>query len=117
MKAIEASQKTDSPIRQKNFCENRKVDIKKYIQVCLQCQLTKLFRDKTKIPMVITDTRTTAFEKISMDIVGPLSETKSGNLYILTIQDNSTKLPSLYDRKCFREKIYLHIWIVERSTY
>ena len=41
--------------------------------------------------MVITDTPTTAFEKISMDIVGPLPETKSGNLYILTIQDNFTK--------------------------
>ena len=38
--------------------------------------------------MVITDTPTTAFKKISMDIGGPLHETKSGNLYILTIQDN-----------------------------
>ena len=52
---------------------------------------TKLVRVKTKNPMVITDTPTTAFEKISMDIVGPLPETKSGNLYILTIQDNFTK--------------------------
>ena len=41
--------------------------------------------------MLITDTPTSAFEKISMDIVGPLPETKSGNLYILTIQDNFTK--------------------------
>ena len=41
--------------------------------------------------MVITDTPTNAFEKISVDIVGPLPETKSGNLYILTIQDNFTK--------------------------
>ena len=51
----------------------------------------KLVRVKTKNLMVITDTPTTAFEKISMDIVGPLPETKSGNLYILTIQDNYTK--------------------------
>ena len=41
--------------------------------------------------MVITDTPTTAFEKISLDIDGPLPEKKSGNLYILTIQDNFTK--------------------------
>ena len=41
--------------------------------------------------MVITDTPTPDFEKISMDIVGPLPETKCGNLYILTIQDNFTK--------------------------
>ena len=68
-----------------------KVDIQKYIQGCLECQMKKLIRVKTKNPMAITDTPTTAFEKISMDIVGPLPETKSGNLYILTIQDNITK--------------------------
>ena len=53
-----------------------KLDIQNYIQGCLQCQLKKLIRVKTKNPMVITDTPTTAFEKISMDIVGPLPETK-----------------------------------------
>ena len=55
-----------------------KVDIHKYIQGCLQCQLKKLISVKTKNPMVITDTPTTAFEKISMDIVGQLPETKPG---------------------------------------
>ena len=34
------------------------------------------------------------FWKDVMDIVGPLPETKSGNLYILTIQDNFTKYSS-----------------------
>ena len=70
-----------------------KVDIEKYIQGCLQNQMKKVIRVKTKNPKVITDTPTTAFEKISMDIVGSLSET-----YIC-------------------EKISLHIWIAERSTY
>ena len=78
--------KTYSRIRQKFFWENMKVDIQKYIQGSLQCQLKKLIRVKTKNPMVITDTPTIPSEKISMDIVGPL-------------------------------KIYLHIWITERSTY
>ena len=41
--------------------------------------------------MVITDTPTTVFEKISMDIVGLLPDTKSGNLCILTTQDSFTK--------------------------
>ena len=83
--------KTYSRISQNFFWENMKVDIQKYIQGCLQCQLKKLIRVKTKNPMVITETPTTAFEKISMDIVYPQPETKSGNLYILTIQDNFTK--------------------------
>ena len=38
-----------------------KFDIQKYIQGCLQCQIKKLVRIKTKNPMVITVTPTTAF--------------------------------------------------------
>ena len=41
--------------------------------------------------MVITDAPGVAFEKISMDIVGPLPVTNAGNECILTIQDNLTK--------------------------
>ena len=100
-----------------------KVDIQKYIQGYLQCQLEKLIRVKAKNPIVITDTPTTAFEKILIYIVGPLPEAKSGNLYILTIQDNFTKyslgipLPNHQAPRSFLGKIYLHIWIAERSTY
>ena len=47
-----------------------KLDIQKYMQLCLQCQLKNLVRVKTKNPMVITNTPGTAFQKISMDIVG-----------------------------------------------
>ena len=41
--------------------------------------------------MVIKDTPGVAFEKISMDIVGPSPVTKAENECILTIQDNFTK--------------------------
>ncbi|XP_076685843.1 uncharacterized protein LOC143377921 [Andrena cerasifolii] len=41
--------------------------------------------------MILTDTPVDAFDKISMDIVGPLPFTNTGNSYILTIQDNLTK--------------------------
>jgi len=41
--------------------------------------------------MILTDTSGTAFDKISMDIVGPLPITEGGHSYILTIQDLLTK--------------------------
>ena len=41
--------------------------------------------------MIITDTPGTAFEKISVDIVGKLPVTSALNQYILTIQDNFNK--------------------------
>ena len=83
--------KTYSRIRQQYYWENMMLDIQKYIQQCLQCQLKKLVRVKTKNPMIITDTPGIAFEKISMDIVGKLPITTLQNQYILTIQDNFTK--------------------------
>ena len=61
------------------------------LQLCFQCQLKELVRDKTKNPMIITDTPGTAFEKISMDIVGKFPITSLQNQYILTIQDNLSK--------------------------
>ena len=41
--------------------------------------------------MVLTDTPGQAFDKVSLDIVGPLLTTPSGNVYILTNKDLLTK--------------------------
>lgn len=83
--------KTYNRIRQK-YCWNKmKQDVQEYIRACRQCQIRKLTRVKTRQPMVITDTPGSAFDKISMDIVGPLPKTKRGNEYILTMQDLLTK--------------------------
>lgn len=83
--------KTYKRIRENFFWENMKDQIQNYIAKCRNCQLKKLVRVKTKQPMVITDTPGRAFDKISMDIVGPLPVTRKGNSYILTIQDLLTK--------------------------
>lgn len=83
--------KTYKRIRENFFWENMKTQIQEYIAKCRNCQLKKLVRVKTKQPMVITDTPGRAFDKISMDIVGPLPTTRKGNSYILTIQDLLTK--------------------------
>ena len=83
--------KTYNRIKQKYYWENLKEDVRRRIQQCLECQLKKLVRLKTKQPMIITDTPGIALEKIAMDIVGPLKPTKNGNEYILTIQDQLSK--------------------------
>ena len=77
--------------RIKYHWENLKSDVQRYIQQCLQCQLKKLVRVKTKQPMIITDTPGSSFDKVAMDIVGPLPKTGRGNEYILTLQDQLTE--------------------------
>lgn len=76
--------KTYNKIKQYYFWENLKEDIRKRIQFCLNFQLKKLVRRKTKDKMQITDTPGNVFEKVSLDIVGPLPVTKNGNQFILT---------------------------------
>lgn len=83
--------KTYNRIKRDYYWENLKEDIQRRIQQCLDCQLKKLVRLKTKQPMIITDTPGTVFDKIAMDIVGPLKITNNGNEYILTMQDQLSK--------------------------
>jgi transposase InsO family protein len=83
--------KTYRRIRDKYYWPRMKNDIQAYIQRCRNCQLKKLVRRKTKQPMVLTDTPDAAFDKVSMDIMGPLPTSHDGKSYILTIQDLLTK--------------------------
>jgi hypothetical protein len=46
--------------------------------------------------MVITTTAKKPFEKIFLDIVGPLTTTNKGHSYILTIQDDLTKFSAAF---------------------
>lgn len=65
--------------------------IKKYVISCTTCQLSKSTNRVTKEPMVVTTTASRPFEKIFMDIVGPLPKSHNGNIYILTLQDDLSK--------------------------
>uniref|UniRef100_A0A6V7KDU1 RNA-directed DNA polymerase n=1 Tax=Bracon brevicornis TaxID=1563983 RepID=A0A6V7KDU1_9HYME len=83
--------KTYNRIKKNYYWENLKDDVNKRINQCIDCQLKKLKRNKTRLPMLITDTPSTVFEKIAMDIVGPLPKTQNNNEYILTMQDQLSK--------------------------
>ena len=62
-----------------------------YIRKCEICQKNKITQNKTKLPMKITTTPETVWEKCALDIVGPLIETSEGNKYVLTFQDELSK--------------------------
>ncbi|XP_053597516.1 uncharacterized protein LOC128668466 [Microplitis demolitor] len=83
--------KTYRRIRERFYLPNMRDDITEFIRTCRSCQEQKLVRIKTKEPMIITDTPAEPFDKISIDTVGPLPQTPSGNMHILTVQDNLTK--------------------------
>lgn len=48
------------------------------------------------MPMMITPTASRPFEKVYLDIVGPLEETCNGDKYILTFEDDLTRFTDCY---------------------
>jgi hypothetical protein len=83
--------KTIKKIQNQFRWRNMKSDVKDYVKNCTSCQKNKLTNRHVKQPLAITSTSSRPFEKIFLDIVGPLTTTLSGNTYILTMQDDLTK--------------------------
>jgi hypothetical protein len=83
--------KTIKKIQKQFKWRGMKTDIKTYTKNCTSCQKNKINNKKIQQPMAITSTTSKPFEKIFLDIVGPLTTTLSGNTYILKMQHDLTK--------------------------
>lgn len=68
-----------------------KSDIRKYIRACSSCQANKTNFKPFKAPIQITTTSVAHFERLAIDIIGPLPLTENNNKFILTMQDDLTK--------------------------
>lgn len=66
-------------------------DVTDFISKCSSCQMNKTASRNTKQPMVISTTASEPFERVFIDVVGPLTRTYQGNVYILTLQCDLTK--------------------------
>ena len=71
--------------RIQSFCvwEGMAADIKAFIEQCPTCQANARNLPRTRLQ--ITDTPTKPFEKLGIDLIGPLLPSKSNNRYILTV--------------------------------
>lgn len=81
--------RTLNTIKQRYHWKTMDHDVAEFIKKCDKCQRNKSSR--TKIPETITSTASSAFEKIFLDLVGPLQPDTLGNQYILTTQCDLTK--------------------------
>lgn len=77
------------------FWPNLEKDVVEYVSKCDHCQKQK-YSKPTKQSMVLTTTANAAFEKVFLDIVGPLPKDTNGYTYILTLQCELTKFTEAY---------------------
>lgn len=82
-------------IKGKYFWSGMEQDVRNYVSKCSKCQLSKYSRNTIE-PMEVTTTASKGFEKIYMDIIGPLDKDIEGNIYILSLQCELTKYVELY---------------------
>ncbi|KAF0682258.1 ADP-ribose glycohydrolase OARD1-like, partial [Aphis craccivora] len=80
--------RTYNKILQQYQWQGMRAQIRKYIKKCPVCQINKTPNRTIKELMVITTTASKPFEKVFMDIVGPLNKSYHGNSYILTLIDD-----------------------------
>lgn len=83
--------RTYNRIKEIYFWPSLKSDVRDYVRNCISCQRNKTNFNPTKQPMEITSTSDKPFQKLAIDIVGPLPLTEAGNRFILTAQDDLTK--------------------------
>lgn len=70
-------------------------DIRQFVRKCEKCQKCK-YSIPVKEPMVITTTANYAFEKVFLDVVGPLEKDNDNYSYILTLQCELSKYVEAY---------------------
>lgn len=87
--------KTYYRIKKQYRWPNMLKDVAEYIKKCPKCQKNK-HSPEGRSPMVLTDTAHKPFDKVYLDIVGPLPVTHSGNKYILTFEDDLTRFMDCY---------------------
>lgn len=82
--------KTYKKLRAKYQWTGMKRDVERYIGSCHHCQSHKSSRP-VKMPLKLTDISIQPFDKIFIDIVGPLPISNNGNKYILSMVDDLTR--------------------------
>ncbi len=68
-------------------------EIAKYCKTCEVCQKGQGRRHLRQAEMICMPIIPSPFQRIAMDVVGPLPRSRSGNKYVLTICDYATRYP------------------------
>ena len=81
-----------SRVRQRLFWPKMTKEIEDFCKLCLECQLTQP-KVGPGAALMLTPLVDHPFDRIAMDIVGPLIKSAGGHQYILVIIDYATQYP------------------------
>jgi hypothetical protein len=88
------ARRTLSRILSKFFWPGVSADVRRYVHTCDICQKTVARGKVQPVPLATMPRISTPFERVAIDLVGPLSPpSEGGHRYILTLIDLATRFP------------------------
>jgi RNase H-like domain found in reverse transcriptase/Reverse transcriptase (RNA-dependent DNA polymerase)/Integrase zinc binding domain/Integrase core domain len=91
--------KTTKRLKAKYYWPTMLKDVKKYVSSCQKCKASKSVHQRMRPPMGSQKSASQPWEVISIDLIGPLTRSKSGNTVILSIVDVFTKFALIFPLK------------------
>jgi hypothetical protein len=85
------AQKTYDKVRRRFFWPQLKKDVRRYVRTCASCQARKSSLKDRRLGYLMPIPVGKPFDRVAMDILGPLPTTKAGNKYIIVAMDYLTR--------------------------
>ena len=89
------TQKTYEVVRRRYYWHGMFKDVEHWCRTCVDCAMKKILRGQRKAPLLPIPVEG-AFDKVAMDILGPLPVTHDGNRYIIVFSDYYTHWPEAF---------------------
>lgn len=84
--------KTLARIRRHFYWPGLKTEVTQYCRSCHECQRVSA-RRPCRVHLQLLPITVTPFERLGMDVVGPLERSRSGNRFMLVVTDYATRNP------------------------
>ncbi|XP_072246328.1 uncharacterized protein nfic isoform X1 [Leuresthes tenuis] len=95
--------KTTARIRRHFHWPGLRSDVAQFCRSCPQCQKTSV-QGPSRAPLQPLPVIGTPFNRLGMDIVGPVEKSKRGNRCMLVITDYATRYPEVFPLKSIKAK-------------
>ncbi|XP_057693505.1 uncharacterized protein LOC130916648 [Corythoichthys intestinalis] len=95
--------KTLARVKRYFYWPGLRKDVEQFCRSCPECQITSARRPH-KAPLHPLPVVSTPFQRLGMDVVGPVEKSKSGNRFMLVITDYATKYPEVFPLKTIKAK-------------
>lgn len=95
--------KTTARTKRHFFWSGLEADVAQYSKSCPDCQKVSIKRP-LRVPLQPLPVISTPFERLSMDIIGPVEKSCTGNRFLLVITDYATRYPEVFPLKSVKAK-------------